>query len=116
VDVDDNARRDSGQLPSEEHERSLLPALCGNGVRPKAAELTRDAEREERVERGAVEHAGPHGANEPEARIRPLAAGGARKHAHVELRGERVELPRERGGKRERVAGAPHHQQLPSHS
>ena len=101
----------------EEHERGLLRALREDGVGPEAPQLARDAERQQRVERGAVERARPNRPHEREARGRsPLPPPRAREHAHVELgrRARRTSAASD-GDERQRVARPADHEQLPLH-
>jgi hypothetical protein len=96
VDVGDDARRDTGESPADEREGGLLATLHEDGVRPEAAELARDAERQQRVERRAVERARAHGRGERKARVGAVPAGRAPEDAHIQLLVERVELLCER--------------------
>ena len=111
VDVRDHPRRHPRELPSDDRERRLLRALREHGIGPECAQLTRDPERQQRVEGEPVERTWSNRPNERETRIRPAPATRAREHADVELRLERGELLLERRRERQRVARAADHEE-----
>ena len=80
MDVGDDLRLHAGELPPEEDELRLLRPLDEHRVRPELTELPRHAERQERVERRAVEGLRPRRRNEMEARIGAVAASRASEH------------------------------------
>ena len=116
VDICDNPGPRASQPPAEKHEGGFLGALRENGVRLEGAQLSGDAERQQRVERGTVERTRPHTTHEHEPRIGPAAACVAREDPDVELGRQRIELLVERGRQREGVSRPPDHEQLPPHA
>ena len=97
--LDDQLRRGAG----EQRRGGDLRALGDDRLRTDAPHLAGDPERQQGVERQAVERADREVGQEVEALV---GARAAREHVPVELRVVGGELAGEPGGQRERVARA----------
>ena len=116
VDVEHDRHAAAREASARERERGLVRALDEQDRRPEAPDLARDAQREERVERRAVERAHRERRDELEDPVASRSVvDGAAEHAHVEHVRERVELEPERVVERQPVARPPDQQQAVLH-
>jgi hypothetical protein len=93
VHVEHDRNATARERPPHQYERRLVRSLDEHDRRPEPAKLARDAPRQQRVERNAVERAHRKRAHEREDVIAARRAGRrAREHAEVGDVRERGEL------------------------